>query len=107
MKATEIDRAGALDAAIKSLQMELDTLKDKFRKQMNPGEVCEGSEFAVSLSEAPVTKGKVDYRDELIAAVGVKKVKALEEEAAKHTTDGTPRMSFRALVDLRSLASVK
>lgn len=105
---SEIDRAGLLDAAIKSWSLELNELKAKFKEEMEESMTMEGDGYVVSTSKAPTSEvhGTVDYRLELIAAIGVKKVKALEAEAYEEvtTTTGTPRMTFRQIIDPKALA---
>lgn len=100
----DVDRAGLLDAAKKAIDDELSYLKDKIADTMGPEMMWDGDEYAVTSSKRSEIKGKVDYRSALIAAIGVDKVEAMEEKAAKKTSEGGFSLRFRAQFDVESLA---
>lgn len=90
--AADVDRYAILDQKYKEIGGKLNELKERFKEFLYPGQQAVGYAFVVGLSEEPIIRGKVDYREELIKVLGESKVMDMEDKAAEETTKGTPRI---------------
>lgn len=95
----DIDRAALLAAKVKDYEKDVAEVKEKIRWASEPGGTVKGYTFMAQLSEIPTVKGKLDYKAELVKAIGQEAVDKLEAAAAMVLTEGTQRVTFVANPD--------
>lgn len=81
-----VEYLGALDAQIKGLEEERDTLKERFREEYGPEVNVKGFAFVVSIGKVGQTKAKVDWRARWVASHSEAEADRLEEKTGKEIT---------------------
>jgi len=86
----DVDRYAVLKAKADELSSRADALKDAIKAFVGPDATFEGYLYMVDIGKAPEITDKVDYRKELIKALGkdgAKIVSKMEDEASATVVD--------------------